>query len=80
MADLFQKNPNQRPSDLVNETETYLRFLIPMNLYLENFFRDTNPNFIINSTFDYPEKLRDAKDPIELLYYHGKRLIFIMNQ
>ena len=70
MANLFQKNPNQRPSDLVNETELY-PFFDFMNLYLENFFRDTNPNFIINSTFDYPEKLRDAKDPVELLYYQG---------
>lgn len=70
MADLFGKNPNQRPSDLVNETDLP-PFFDFMNLYLENFFRTTNPNFIINSTFDYPERLRDAKDPVELLYYQG---------
>lgn len=70
MADLFAENPNQRPSDLVNETDLS-PFFDFMNLYLENFFRDTNSNFLINSTFDYPTKLRDAKDPVELLYYQG---------
>lgn len=70
IASIFRDNPGRLPSDLVSpkQLETFLK-------YLTSLFRSEHskrkPNILINSSFDYPEKLRDAKEPVELLYYSG---------
>lgn len=67
IAELFAKHPGQRPSDLVSDEQikifiSYLQQDIDMA-------RDFN--ILIYSTLDYPKKLRDASEPLELLYYSG---------
>jgi DNA processing protein len=32
---------------------------------------DYKVNLLINNTFDYPSKLKDAQEPVEVLYYSG---------
>ena len=70
LAERFAQNPGSRPSDLVKKSDLK-EFYSYMNTALKDFFEEGSPNFIINSTSDYPKKLRDAKEPIELLYYQG---------
>jgi DNA processing protein len=72
IAQLFKNAPGSRPSDL-----------IPKNKYSKNLdiivqtmneLRDINnyqPNLIMNGSINYPQKLRDAVEPVELLYYTG---------
>ncbi|MEP0938563.1 MAG: DNA-processing protein DprA [Cyclobacteriaceae bacterium] len=69
IAEVFSKHPDMRPSDLVPESKIqgYRSYIQEMLLSLP----DQKLNFLINSTLDYPKKLRDAKEPIEVLYYLG---------
>ncbi|WP_420401363.1 DNA-processing protein DprA [Flagellimonas sp.] len=70
LAEFFANNPDSRPSDLVEEKDIE-EFYQYIKTALKDFLKKNKPNFLINSTFDYPLKLRDAKEPIELLYYQG---------
>ncbi|SEI45710.1 DNA processing protein [Dyadobacter koreensis] len=70
LSELFASQPGIRPSDLVTVREIE---------EIENQVRDVlsktresyRANILINGTLDYPEKLKDAKERIELLYYSG---------
>lgn len=70
LSELFKNNPNSLPSSFVdeekiNEYSTILK---------EKLFTKDSPiktNMIINRTYDYPGKLRDAVEPVEVLYYSG---------
>lgn len=70
LSQKFAKHPNSLPSNFVEEEELeeYLD-------YLRNFVfsgkEDIRTNIVVNGTFDYPEKLRDASEPIEVFYYSG---------
>lgn len=68
LSELFKQHPNSRPSDFVEGGKI-------SELYEEIKKFVFNANFrtglLINGTFDYPEKLNDAKERVELLYYTG---------
>lgn len=70
LAECFAQNPGLRPSDLVGANDLKAAYDY-INTTLKDFLKEAKPNFLINSTFDYPAKLRDAKEPVELLYYRG---------
>lgn len=69
IAERFRQEPNVLPSDLVSSDEAEKSFESALDL-----LRSKGVNRFgirINRAGDYPEKLRDAKDPVELLYYQG---------
>src|SRR5690606_30660237 len=72
LAEMFQRNPGFRPTDFINKDKyesNRLRIIEIVNkLRNENNYR---PNLLINGSINYPDKLRSAKDPVELLYYTG---------
>jgi len=72
IAEIFRSHPGSKPTDFVNKNkyEQNLKEIISIvdNLRVENKFR---PNLLINGSVNYPEKLRDAREPVELLYYTG---------
>lgn len=69
IADLFSKNPNSLPSSYINNSQIeYYSKLLKKYLNSNNLIK---PNIIVNNTFDYPQKLRDATEPVEILYYSG---------
>ncbi len=67
LANLFSQNPGSRPSDFVEiEKIDYFTSII------KSLIHDThNLNVIIDGTFDYPPRLKEAKEPVELLYFTG---------
>lgn len=70
LSDLFAKNPHRLPSSFVDEAliNEYSE-LIRDKIFSESSVIKTN--LMINSTLDYPNKLRDAKEPVEILYFSG---------
>jgi DNA processing protein len=68
LSDLFAKNPNSLPSAFVKEEDIVHFTKLLRERVLTSLIR---PNIVINSTLDYPQKLRDAKEPVEILYYSG---------
>jgi DNA processing protein len=69
LATLFAKFPGSRPSDFVEENKISQREEI-RNCILKS-KKDFNTNILINGSFDFPRQLKDAKEPVELLYYTG---------
>ncbi len=69
IADKFRQAQNALPSDLVSpETvETYRQLLKQV---LDKFRMDSF-GIRVHGVNEYPEKLRDARNPIELFYYQG---------
>ncbi len=70
LSELFASHPNSLPSAFVDE-EQILKY---SNLLKERIFSSRSKirtSILINSTMDYPLKLRDAKEPIEVLYFSG---------
>lgn len=69
LAELFGSNPGSLPSDLVGQdiseqtAREVLRFLDKSGI--KRF------GVRINGTYDYPSRLRDATEPVEILYYLG---------
>lgn len=69
IADLFRKNPGAIPSDLVDEgiaAEAYKRLMSEVGA---EFLGKTGVR--VHGAGEYPQKLRDADHPMELLYYQG---------
>lgn len=69
IADLFRKYPDSSPSEFVKpeEIKSMRSFIISqMN---EKGINDYE--IMINGTLDYPKRLRDARNPIEIFYYRG---------
>lgn len=69
LAELFESNPGSLPSDLV-DSATAERVAGEV---LEQFAKRGIKRFgvRINGTMDYPSRLRDAKEPVEILYFLG---------
>ncbi|MGX9221443.1 DNA-processing protein DprA [Massilia varians] len=69
IAELFETHPDRLPSDLVDETAAQesarevVKHLAGRGI--------TTFGIRLNGTADYPDRLRDAKEPIELLYFLG---------
>lgn len=69
IADFFRENPHTRPSQLVTEYD--IESALPK---VEEYFRNAKLSDVgvrIYGTADYPDRLRDAAHPVELLYYRG---------
>ena len=69
LAELFGSNPGSLPSDLVDSTLAQQS----ADEVLRHFSKRGIKQFgvRINGMLDYPERLRDATDPIEMLYFLG---------
>ena len=69
LAELFGANPGSLPSDLVHADDASKA----ADEVLQRFSRRGIRNFgvRINGAFDYPVRLRDAVDPVEMLYFLG---------
>ncbi len=69
IADKFRKHPGAIPSDFVRSSVSE-RYADSVH---EKFHSSDIGTFgvRVNGSAEYPEKLRDAKHPIELLYYQG---------
>lgn len=70
ISELFRKYPEKRPTDFVSKEEINEYRSIIKDIVL-NKSKEYSVNLLINKTFDYPERLKDAKEPIEMLYYSG---------
>jgi DNA processing protein len=70
LSNLFKNNPGRLPSDLIEE-ESYLELYPKIKKLIMDNSMDYKTNILINTSFDYPEKLKDAAEPVELLYYSG---------
>lgn len=69
LAALFRDNPGALPSDLVDEGEA-----LSMAATVGRMLREKNVapfGLRIHRAGEYPQKLRDAIDPVELLYFQG---------
>jgi DNA processing protein len=71
LAELFAKHPNAKPTDIVDASKISALYTIIKGLIL-NADRKHKTNLIINGMYDYPFGLRDARHPVELLYYNGR--------
>lgn len=69
LAELFESNPGSLPSDLVDEA-TAFRVAHEVISHLQH--RGIRRFGIrVHGTMDYPTRLRDATEPIEMLYFLG---------
>lgn len=68
----FQSKPGSLPSDFV-DSERIQKNLFKIEQILDKLrkFNNLRPNVLMYGTFNYPEKLRNATEPVELLYYSG---------
>ncbi|QEL01104.1 DNA-processing protein DprA [Olivibacter sp. LS-1] len=72
IAEIFRNSPGSKPTDLLNESQ-YKKNLQKVKDTISK-LREVNryrPNILINGSINYPSKLRNAKEPVELLYYTG---------
>lgn len=69
IADCFRHSPNAMPSELVSEEEidTALRQVLEQIEHAQ--IHDFGVR--VHGAEDYPDRLRDAAHPVELLYYRG---------
>jgi DNA processing protein len=69
LAELFEANPGMLPSELVGETEA----MHAAEEVLAHLAKKGIKRFgvRIHGTHDYPERLRDATEPVEMLYFLG---------
>jgi DNA processing protein len=67
---LFAQNPNRLPSSFVDENLINEFSELLKNKIFSN-GSEIKTNLMINSTLDYPTKLRDAQEPVEILYFSG---------
>lgn len=69
LAQHFQSHPGSVPSDFVDPETAYGRAAEALNVASEQKIEDFGVR--VHGAGEYPQKLRDAKHPIELLYYRG---------
>jgi DNA processing protein len=70
LAELFARNPGMLPSDLIgreqmNNIYSQLKDIVLGDDLLYRYY------LLIYGTFDFPTGLRDAKEPLEIVYYSG---------
>jgi DNA processing protein len=69
LASEFREHPDFLPSDFVRDDEAYY-----FAEFVRGMFREAGISKFgvrVHRAGEYPQKLRDAEDPIELLYYRG---------
>jgi len=69
LAEKFREFPDRLPSDFVAEYEADYFSRIVRDMLREGGV--TQFGIRVNRAGEYPKKLRDAEDPVELLYYRG---------
>ena len=69
LSQTFSKNPNSLPSQFVEKSQIE-EFLIYVKDFVFN-NDDIKTRIVVNGSFDYPKRLRDATEPIEIFYYSG---------
>ena len=69
IADQFRASPNSRPSDFVDAAAIANYQTILLDIFKKYQVEDIGIR--VNGTFDYPEKLRDSRNPLEVFYYQG---------
>jgi DNA processing protein len=69
LATLFRQAPSSRPSDLVTRTEAVEAAEQALTLLRAG--GATRIGVRVHGAGEYPAKLRDAKHPVELLYFQG---------
>ena len=69
IADLFRDSPNALPSELVPEEEARRMAKTVLRTMRETGVRHFGIR--VHRAGEYPRKLRDAKHPLEVLYYQG---------
>ncbi|WP_369652239.1 DNA-processing protein DprA [Variovorax sp. V213] len=69
IAELFQRQPDALPSDLVGEAEALSAAREVLAEFEKKGLRDVGVR--VHGAHEYPEPLRDAADPIDVLYYRG---------
>lgn len=69
LAEKFREFPNQLPSDFVSDYEANYFSRIVRDSLRESGIREFGLR--IYRAGEYPKRLRDAEDPVELLYYRG---------
>lgn len=69
LADLFREHPHALPSDLVPHDEAREMALQVLTILGERGVSDFGVR--VHRAGEYPQKLRDARHPVELLYYLG---------
>lgn len=71
LATMFKGHPHLRPSDIVTASELQKHLAYTNQLLNELLSLDTTFGIRVYGEPNYPEKLRDAKNPVEVLYYQG---------
>lgn len=77
VADLFRSNPDSLPSHFISDQV----FSLYKSELMDRIINNTDKlqiNVLVKGTYDYPDKLNDASEPLELLYYSGN--INLINQ
>ena len=73
IAKLFENSPGSKPTDFI-ERKAYSENLATLIQIFDTLRADHDyrPNMLMNGVFNYPDKLRSAREPVELLYYTGR--------
>jgi DNA processing protein len=69
LAELFEQHPGSLPSDLVDNEAAEEAAKQVVELFHKRGIKQFGIR--LNGARDYPSRLRDARDPIEMLYYLG---------
>lgn len=69
LAEMFAKYPGSRPSDFIESQK--VEYLDEIRNIILDVKRENQMGLLISGTFDFPTRLKDAKEPVELLYYCG---------
>lgn len=69
LAALFEENPNSLPSDLVDDSAAESAAWEVVQHFSKKGIKRFGVR--INGTRDYPKRLRDAVEPVEMLYFLG---------
>lgn len=69
LADIFRANPDSVPSDFVSDSEAEQYSRLAMGAIRDAEIKHFGVR--VHGAGEYPEKLRDAQHPIELLYFQG---------
>lgn len=70
LAELFEKIPFSLPSTFVNDDEIDKYKGLLNDLIFDESLK-YKINLLIDSTIDFPKGLKDARNPVEVLYYSG---------
>lgn len=69
LAELFSKSLNDLPSCFVDTERARARAREVMGIFRDKHLSDAG--FVVHGTLDYPQSLRDARHPVQFLYYRG---------